>query len=223
MRTQQHILATKTCLAHEQKKTVIQKRKQSFTFLFTLVILLISFKGNTQTTINKRETKTHLIKDKSYHPKMISGTVTNNAGLPLSKTNIFIKGTNNGTQTSIDGTYSIKTNLGDTLVFSYIGYAQIERSISPSITNVDAVLTENETILPTIWVSERKEEEEKKPMNCTALSIKPFSNVSFRKDLALEQERQLRAFATAQTKAFQKRKRDEKRAAKKQREVNKQE
>ncbi|UZO80958.1 SusC/RagA family TonB-linked outer membrane protein [Aquimarina sp. ERC-38] len=53
----------------------------------------------------------------------ISGTVTDNTGLPLPGVNIVVKGTNNGTQTDFDGKYSITANQGDVLLFSYVGFA----------------------------------------------------------------------------------------------------
>ncbi|MBJ6368970.1 TonB-dependent receptor [Snuella sedimenti] len=61
----------------------------------------------------------------------ISGTVTDNTGMPLPGVSIIIKGTTLGTTTDFDGNYSInapKTN--DVLVFSYIGYATKEININ---------------------------------------------------------------------------------------------
>ena len=55
--------------------------------------------------------------------KTITGTITDEAGLPLPGVNIIIKGTSSGVQSDIDGKYSISANAGDTLVFSYLGFA----------------------------------------------------------------------------------------------------
>lgn len=52
----------------------------------------------------------------------ISGTVTDDTGLPLPGANIIIKGTSDGTQTDFDGRYSINTQIGQKLVFSYVGF-----------------------------------------------------------------------------------------------------
>lgn len=54
--------------------------------------------------------------------KTINGVVTENGIGPLPGVSIHIKGTTKGTQTDIDGKFSIKANLGDQLVFSYIGF-----------------------------------------------------------------------------------------------------
>ncbi|NHN26053.1 SusC/RagA family TonB-linked outer membrane protein [Flavobacterium jejuense] len=52
--------------------------------------------------------------------KTITGVVTDIIG-PLSGANVIIKGTNRGVTTNFDGGYSIKANVGDVLVFSYVG------------------------------------------------------------------------------------------------------
>lgn len=54
--------------------------------------------------------------------KTVSGTVTDDQGLPLPGVNITIQGTTTGTQTDFDGNYSISAAEGETLVFSYLGF-----------------------------------------------------------------------------------------------------
>ncbi len=55
--------------------------------------------------------------------QIISGVVSDENGLPLPSATVLVKGTKNGTQTDFDGKYTIKAQLGDILVFSYVGYA----------------------------------------------------------------------------------------------------
>lgn len=52
----------------------------------------------------------------------VSGTVTDNTGMPLPGVNVVEKGTNNGTTTDFDGNYSINVGPEEVLVFSYIGF-----------------------------------------------------------------------------------------------------
>ena len=52
----------------------------------------------------------------------INGTVTDDGGLPLPGANVIIKKTNIGTQTDFDGRYKIEAQIGQTLVFSYVGF-----------------------------------------------------------------------------------------------------
>jgi len=61
--------------------------------------------------------------------KNISGTVSDNAGIPLPGVNIIIKGTTTGTQTDFDGNYNINTNVGDVLTFSYVGFLTVEQTV----------------------------------------------------------------------------------------------
>ncbi len=56
--------------------------------------------------------------------KTITGTVTDQDGLPLPGVNILVKSTTTGTQTDFDGNYSIKVNKGQTLVYTYLGQKQ---------------------------------------------------------------------------------------------------
>ena len=51
----------------------------------------------------------------------ISGTLTARDGSPIPGINILIKGTSTGTTTDINGYYSLKVAVGETLVFSFIG------------------------------------------------------------------------------------------------------
>ena len=53
--------------------------------------------------------------------RAVSGTVTDDAGMPLPGVSVQIKGTKTGTQTDFDGKYSIKATSSQILVFSYIG------------------------------------------------------------------------------------------------------
>ncbi|WP_343485454.1 TonB-dependent receptor [Allomuricauda sp. d1] len=51
----------------------------------------------------------------------ITGTVTDQAGVPLPGVNILVDGTTTGTQTDFDGNYAISAAQGQVLVFTYIG------------------------------------------------------------------------------------------------------
>jgi len=59
--------------------------------------------------------------DVSGQEKIIKGTVTDTDNVPLPGATVFIKGTTKGVSTDLSGEFSINTNKGDTLVFTYIG------------------------------------------------------------------------------------------------------
>ena len=60
----------------------------------------------------------------------ITGTVTNEKSEPLSGVSISIKGTTSATVTDMQGHYTIGANSGQTIVFSFIGYASKEEVVS---------------------------------------------------------------------------------------------
>lgn len=70
---------------------------------------------------------------------MITGTVTDDTGLPLPGVNVLVKGTTKGTQTNFDGEYSIRVQKGKTLVFSYLGMETAEYLVG-DIPNIDVEL-----------------------------------------------------------------------------------
>ena len=52
------------------------------------------------------------------------------SGQPLFGVTIFIKGTKTGVTTDVDGSFSIKAKIGETLVASYLGYASTEVKVT---------------------------------------------------------------------------------------------
>jgi TonB-dependent SusC/RagA subfamily outer membrane receptor len=53
----------------------------------------------------------------------VSGTVTDENNQPLPGATVIVQGTTTGTSTDFDGKYQINATQGQTLVFSYVGYA----------------------------------------------------------------------------------------------------
>src|SRR5680860_1553488 len=66
--------------------------------------------------------------------KSVTGTVTDQDGLPLPGVNILVQGTTNGTQTDFDWNYSIEASEGDELLFTYIGQADMAETVGASDT-----------------------------------------------------------------------------------------
>lgn len=61
--------------------------------------------------------------------KTISGTISDEMGMPMPEVNILIKGTTSGARTDFDGNYSISANAGDVLTYSFVGYKTIEKTV----------------------------------------------------------------------------------------------
>ncbi len=66
----------------------------------------------------------------------ITGVVTGNEGVLLPGATIVIKNTSSGVQTNEKSEYSIKSNLGDVLEFSYLGYETTEVIVSSNVINI---------------------------------------------------------------------------------------
>lgn len=73
----------------------------------------------------------------------VSGTVTDVANaLPLPGVNVLVKGTTTGASTDFDGNYTIALNVGDVVVFSYLGYKTLEVAYNGGST-LNVTLTED--------------------------------------------------------------------------------
>ncbi|MBL4569508.1 MAG: TonB-dependent receptor, partial [Flavobacteriaceae bacterium] len=72
----------------------------------------------------------------------IKGTVTDNKGTPLPGVSIVIVGSFNGTETDFDGNYSIKSDEGDILEFSFIGM-KTEKIVVGTSTVINVQLKED--------------------------------------------------------------------------------
>lgn len=66
--------------------------------------------------------------------KIISGTISDEMGMPMPEVNILVKNSSKGVLTDFDGNYSVKANTGDILVYSFVGYKTIEKTIGESNT-----------------------------------------------------------------------------------------
>ena len=107
--------------------------------------------------------------------KTISGTVSDNSGLPLPGVNIIVKGTSNGTQSDFDGNYTVNANVGQSLVFSYVGFNSAERAVTAATSNISLQLTEDAAVLEEVVVTALGIKKEKKALGYAVSSIKEES------------------------------------------------
>ena len=71
-----------------------------------------------------------------FAQKEITGVVKDNVGNALPGVNIIEKGTRNSVSTDINGAYKISVEDGAALVFSYVGFTNVEKAANSSIINV---------------------------------------------------------------------------------------
>ncbi|WP_159099215.1 MULTISPECIES: SusC/RagA family TonB-linked outer membrane protein [Aquimarina] len=81
----------------------------------------------------------------------ISGTVTDDKGLPLPGVNVLIKNTNNGTQTDFDGNYTISASRGAVISFSYVGFETKEIVVNEK-TTINAQLSTSSSELEEVVI-----------------------------------------------------------------------
>ena len=107
---------------------------RGYKFLITLLMLLIT-SGNFYA-----------------QEKTITGTVISEEGDPLIGVNVIVKGTTNGTQSDFDGNYSIQANVGQTLVFSYVGFKTSEQRVGAA-NSIDVQMAEDAAVLDEVVVT----------------------------------------------------------------------
>jgi len=100
----------------------------------------------------------------------ISGMVTDQNGVPLPGVNIVVEGTTNGTQSDFDGKYSISGDIGQSLLFSYIGQKAERRTIgTEKIINVQ--MQEDSQALEEVVVTAQGITREKKSLGYAVSSV----------------------------------------------------
>lgn len=102
--------------------------------------------------------------------KTISGTVSDDSGLPLPGTTVLVKGTTSGTSTDFDGKYSIQAAQGSTLVFSFVGYSKKEVRVGASNT-INVTLAEDAESLDEIIVTAQGIRREEKALGYSVATI----------------------------------------------------
>lgn len=88
----------------------------------------------------------------TFAQKTVTGTVTGKSdGEPLPGVSVTIKGTTTGTETDFDGKYTIKIEEGKVLLFSYLGFKSLEKTVG-SNSVIDVVLEEENSVLDEIVI-----------------------------------------------------------------------
>jgi TonB-linked SusC/RagA family outer membrane protein len=101
----------------------------------------------------------------------ITGTVSDEAGVPLPGVNIVEKGTSNGVTSDFDGNYGITVSDSNaTLVFSYLGYQTIEIQVSGR-TTIDLTLQEDTELLDEVVVTALGISREKKSLGYAVTEV----------------------------------------------------
>ena len=113
--------------------------KQTFKNAFVSMLILLSSAMSAQETI--------------------SGTITDENGVPLPGATIVVVETNDGTTTDFDGNYSINASEGQTILLSYVGYETLTLKVSDD-SNFDISLKQSgaldEIVVTALGISREK-------------------------------------------------------------------
>ena len=82
--------------------------------------------------------------------KTISGTVSDENGLPLPGATVLISGTSTGTSTDFDGKYQLTANIGDKLEISYVGYST--QSVNVGASNFYNIVMQSDNTLDEVVI-----------------------------------------------------------------------
>ena len=70
----------------------------------------------------------------SFAQMSVTGTVSDEDGVPIPGATVLVVGTTNGVTTDFDGNYAIMANEGDVLSVSYVGYTAVETTVGSAST-----------------------------------------------------------------------------------------
>ena len=119
------------------------------------------------TTSNNREIERDTILQSDEF--LITGIVSDENG-EMPGVSIVEKGTTNGAETDFEGKFTLKVTQGDVIVFSYIGYKTIEKTIASS-RSINIVLEEGGAVLDEVVVTALGMRREKKSLRYTVSSV----------------------------------------------------
>jgi TonB-linked SusC/RagA family outer membrane protein len=108
--------------------------------------------------------------------KTVTGTVTDQDGLPLPGVSILVQDTNIGVQTDFDGNYRLQASQGKTLVFSYVGFTTQEISVGASNT-IDVSLEAGEALSEVVVVGFGVREEDKLLQSVSQVNEKEIDDI----------------------------------------------
>jgi TonB-linked SusC/RagA family outer membrane protein len=112
-----------------------------------------------------------LITVTAYAQKSVTGTVRDATGAPIPAVSVLIKGTQKGTNTDVNGKYTISAPEGSILVFRYLGYQLQEITLGASA-SVNVTLQEEKTSLNEVVVTALGVRREKKSLGYAVQEVK---------------------------------------------------
>ena len=85
----------------------------------------------------------------------VNGKVTTVNGEPLAGVTVTIKGSSAGTETDANGNFTLNVDVGQVLVFSFVGYEQQEVAVTNETATINIQMTARNAILEEVVVDWR--------------------------------------------------------------------
>ena len=102
--------------------------------------------------------------------RLVSGTVTDQAGMPLPAVNILVVGTISGTQTDDEGKYTIEVEESQVLRFSFLGF-ETQEVLFQGQDVINVTMLEDVSVLEEVVVTALGIEREKKSLGYATQEI----------------------------------------------------
>ncbi len=106
----------------------------------------------------------------TYSQETISGVVQDNTGVPLAGVTVLIENTAQGTATDFDGNFTIEAQIGDEIVFSYIGFKTAHITITNQKT-INLTMVEDSEQLSEVVVTALGIKKEKKALGYASQEV----------------------------------------------------
>lgn len=139
------------------RKLVLKRRKNKLinSSIVAGVLSLLLF--NTQQSKAQEKPKTTqtdkkfisiaLKNTKAMDSITVSGSIIDESNLPLPGATVIVKGSSNGTSTDFNGNFSLSCYKGDVLIVSYVGYNNLETTVSDTNLNLQLQLDYDEDLV----------------------------------------------------------------------------
>ena len=128
----------------EQRTTFQSMKKLIFRFTLLLIFSIAAITANAQITLKG------IVQDEDTREELIGAS-------------ILIRGTSTGTATEADGTFELNVNaLPVTLVISYAGYSELERTIEDASESIVVRLSSEAIVTEVVEIRGQRIDEKKK-------------------------------------------------------------
>lgn len=104
-------------------------------------------------TIHAEELNVHAVSATNQKQTKITGIIYDEYGETVPGANVLVKGTTNGTITDMDGKFTLNVHPGETLVISFVGYANLELKLAPAKTDYSIHLKPDNQLLDEVIVT----------------------------------------------------------------------